>query len=185
MKRLNFPKPKRENQEMTIGRSILEGKVGVITMLVCVSLFVFSTNGMSMPTTYPLTVNGMGTFTLDQPIDMMPTTFLSWDMTIANRSFNSATDSPSSLPTFCDIGFCELNTLNVNSQSLRFIIGFSTSSTGAFSLPNATFVSGFFGPGRPAGTIPEPASLLLFGSGLAGLAVYLWYQRRRERTQLV
>ena len=35
-----------------------------------------------------------------------------------------------------------------------------------------------------ASPIPEPTTIFLFGSGLAGMAGYRWYQRRREGTQV-
>ncbi len=36
---------------------------------------------------------------------------------------------------------------------------------------------------KPTPAIPEPATLFLFATGLAGLAGYRWQQQRRERTQ--
>jgi hypothetical protein len=56
---------------------------------------------------------------------------------------------------------------------------FSTTAPSAFMLWAFSVSAAFAGTnGFAISAVPEPASWLLLGSGLAGLAAYRWYRKR-------
>ncbi len=160
--------------------TIFSGYHGFLKVIICIAIISITpslTYGMS--TTYDLN-GGEGSFTLDNPVDMAPSEFEAWNLSFAGFVWNNNSDT-TLIVNFCTSSRCEVSTINPEGEEILFlvdVIGATFRASGFSDDIGAFDESGTYS--NDPSTVPEPTTMLLFGSGLLCLAGYRWHQRRRE-----
>ncbi len=164
--------------------TIFSGYHGFLKVIICITIISITpslTYGMS--TTYDLN-GGEGSFTLDNPVDMSPLVFEAWNLSFAGIVWNNTSDI-SEVANACTATNCQVITINTGGEEIDFSVDLHAATFQAVGFTDDV------GPIDVRGsytldqtTVPEPTTMLLFGSGLLCLAGYRWHQRRREGVQI-
>ena len=158
--------------------------IAFILILMAIS----ATRSFADPMDYTLTGDIEGTMTADfMSPPNTPPAVLSWSFTYVptGGTWSSDTDDPPSKNEVIGLGGAlDLEIKNVAGNALVLTFFAPQHSSKPFTYDGTHFPDRGEVAGAYQATVPEPTTMLLFASGLLGLAGYRWQQRRREGTQV-